>query len=257
MAEKRLKGIRISRGIAFGSPFLLKPFPKPSKEVALKKNEVVLEIERYKCALNQSRHDLEYLQRRQSHEGKNVVTQILEAHLEILQDPLITEMIVERISKLQKNTETVFQQVLTEYQKNFEKNHFFEERLNDIQDVAGRILSHLSPRFKEDHNAIFQEAVVFAGELIPSLALELAQKKCAAFVTEKSGYTSHAAIIARAKGIPFVTGIRLADLEKLALKQIIVDGLKGEVIINPDSATVEHYTKVREHLMAAALKKAR
>ncbi len=252
MVEKKIKGLKISSGIAFGVPFLIKPVSHKPQDVLLKKNEVSHEIERYKSALEQSREDLRYLQKRSSGEGKNAVVQILEAHLEILKDPLITEMIISRISKLQKNTETVFQQFLVEYENNFrKKDQFFKERMNDIQDVAGRILSHLYPRFKEPNNLIFKEAIIFTKELIPSLALELAQKKCAAFVTEKGCSTSHMAIIARAKGIPCVSGINLDSL-KQPLKQVIVDGDKGEVIVNPTVSTIRLYVKKQQALQLAS-----
>lgn len=253
MTEKRIKGLKLSSGIAFGVPFILKPVAHKPQDILLEKNEVSQEIERYKSALEQSRKDLRYLQKRSSGEGKNAVAQILEAHLEILKDPLITEIIVARISKLQKNTEVIFQQFLAEYENNFrKKDQFFKERMNDIQDVAGRILSHLYPRFKDNNNLIFKEAVIFSKELIPSLALELAQKKCVAFVTEKGCTTSHTAIIARAKGIPFVSGINLEAL-KQPLKQVIVDGQKGEVIINPTASTIKLYCKKEQALKTAAV----
>lgn len=256
MTETRIKGLKISPGIAFGVPIFLRPMTSEAKEVLLAKNEVAVEIERYKYALRQSRQDLRYLQERSSLEGKNAVAQILEAHLEILQDPLITEMIIERISKLKKNTETIFQQFLKEYRKNFQnKDLFFQERMGDIQDVAGRILSHLHPRFQDSSQPIFQEAIVFSKELIPSLAVELAQKKCAAFVTEKGCETSHTAIIARSKKIPFVSGLDLNNLQ-LPEGKIIVDGDMGEIIFNPTEKTLKSYLKKKNRQEKAFLKEA-
>ncbi len=240
MDEKKFKGLKISSGIAFGEPVWLKAKNPISQDIFLEKKEVCLEIKRYKNALEQSQQDLKYLQKRNSYEGKEAVVQILEAHLEILKDPLMTELIVERISKLQKNTETVFQQFLAEYQESFKKkDQFFKDRLNDIQDVAGRILSHLYPRFQNEC-LTFQGTVIFAEELTPSMILELTQQKCSALVTQKGSYASHAAIIARAKKIPFIAGIDLSSLSR-SFKQIIVDGSKAEIIINPSVESIQFY----------------
>jgi len=247
MNEIVLKGVSISKGIAIGSPFFLteKKDNPPHLELAL--GEIEKEIERYHLALKKSKVDLEHLQSRFVNDGATVVVEILGAQLEILHDPIITHLVEERIKVSHKNTEAVFQEVINEYNKVFEKidDDDFEERISDIKDVSRRILRHLRP-LKKETAACEKNSIVIAPDLIPSDALEAHFSEIKGFVAEKGGYTSHVGIIARAKGIPYVAKVNIDALMNLDIKNMIVDGISGEIIVNPSSETLKKYSILQE-----------
>jgi len=89
---------------------------------------------------------------------------------------------------------------------------------------------------------------VFAKELIPSDTASLQATKISAFVTQTGGGTSHAALIARAKGIPYVASVDMEIIKNAKGKCVIVDGLTGDIIVNPSNLTLEKYERLRTRL---------
>ena len=170
----------------------------------------------------------------------------------MLADPLITTRVEQAIRSRLLNTEAVFRSVITEYEEQFskEKNAFFEQRLVDVRDVSQRILWHLRPKHKRELESVAAHSVLFCEEIVPSDAAQAIKRKAAGFVTHSGGATSHTALIAKSRGIPYVASIDLSAFENLDLKDVIVDGNAGKVILNPSKATLKQYKAMRkEQLM--------
>ena len=244
-----LQGISISHGIVIGKPYFLLENRKKVVRKDLSSIEVESEINRYRGALEKSRKALELLQKRYIQDGASVVVEILDAHLEILHDPIITQIVEEKIKSKQKNTEAVFYDVIDEYKKGFQNidDEFVEERIKDIKDVSRRILSNLSPfSSAEEKPKEADNFIVVADDLVPSDALDSKFNEVLAFVTKKGGYASHAGIIARAKGIPFVAKIDIRKLSSLQIENLIVDGINGKIIVNPSTKTIEEYVALQD-----------
>ncbi len=103
------------------------------------------EIERYRQALSRSKQDIKRLQKQLEMESAVEGILILEAQLEMLQDPLLTIEIEKEIRKNKKNVEFVFQQAILNYQERFQalNDPFFAERFKDLQDLSRRVFSYL------------------------------------------------------------------------------------------------------------------
>ena len=93
-------------------------------------------------------------------------------------------------------------------------------------------------------------SVVFAKELVPSETAAVQATRISAFVTQIGGGHSHAALIARAKGIPFVASIDVQKLQNTPGACVIVDGVTGEIIVNPTSTTLGKYKALKKRLSA-------
>lgn len=246
--EVVLRGLPISKGIGMGRPIFFSSFDEHVSETCISKKEVEEEIERYRAALARSRQDVEKLQQISLKEGPPEIVAILETHLEIMQDPLLTAVVEEKIRTRKQKTETVFFYIIEEYKQRFSviKDIYFQERVRDIIDVSRRILNYLSPLGKMRMEEIPPNSIVLAHELVPSETIEANASLVSAFVTAAGGITSHAAIIARAKEIPYVANIDIKMLKKTDLQSIIVDGSLGIVIVNPTPQTLKHYTEIKQ-----------
>lgn len=249
--EVILRGLPISKGIGIGFPIFFASIDDEIPEIAIPKKEIDKEIDRYRRALDLSRKDVENLQRMSLHEGPPEIVAILGTHLEMMQDPMMTSVIEERIRESQQNTESIFHHLIEEYKQRFStlKDNYFQERVRDIVDVSRRILGHLRPLERIRMTEMPHNSVILTHELVPSETVEANSSLVSAFVTAAGGITSHAAIIARAKGIPYVANVDIKLLKRIELQSIIVDGSQGIVIINPSRQTLKKYQELkRGHL---------
>lgn len=248
-----LRGLPISKGIGIGFPVYFASAEDQVPEVAIPKKEIEFEIDRYRRALDMSRKDVETLQRLSLNEGPPEIVSILGTHLEMMQDPLLTSVIEDRIRDMQRNTESIFHRIVEEYKERFStlQDHYFQERVRDIVDVSRRILGHLRPLERVKIGEIPHNSIILTHELVPTDTVEANGNLVSAFVTTAGGITSHAAIIARAKGIPYVANVDIKQLKKIEVHSIIVDGSLGLVILNPTRQTLKKYQEIqRSHQMS-------
>lgn len=248
--EITFRGLPVSEGIAIGIPFFLKPDDHDVPEFSITLKEVDTEIDRYRSALFSSRNDLTQLRDSLAKETSESAATIIDSHISMLDDPLMTVHMEEKIRQTLQNSESVFHSVLTDYQKRFSQatNSYFQERLVDVMDLANRVLGHLCPAKGSSLSKVPFNSIVFAKELIPSHIAAAEHSRVSAFVTQSGGGNSHSALIARAKGIPYISGVDISSFEDLPVRHCIVDGQKGEVIFNPSPATLENYKQQKTRL---------
>ncbi len=248
--ELIIKGRSICRGIAIGKPFFINRRDFTIFETRIPMARMQSEIERYRDALTHSKQDIKRLQKQLEMESATDGILILEAQLEMLQDPLLTLEIEKEIKKNKKNVEFVFQQALIKFQERFKamNDPFFADRFQDLQDLSRRILGYLNETGNFSLNEIPPNSIVCSTELTASDTAS-AQAYCvSAFITQMGGATTHAAIVAKSKGIPFVTQINLDVLKEQPIHQLIVDGRTGKVIINPSEETVIEYEHLKDRM---------
>jgi phosphotransferase system enzyme I (PtsI) len=157
--------------------------------------------------------------------------------------------IFERIAtqKIKAEAAVLFQ--IRKYEEVFSKvgNPYLKDRILDIRDIATRLLESLMGPLEFD--CPFQEPVIIAGlELTPKDTLRLKKDRVLAFITEQGGKESHAAILARAMGIPAVLGMEglLSRIEKGDF--LIVDGNMGLVVLDPPEEVIQEYRYAQEKL---------
>jgi phosphotransferase system enzyme I (PtsI) len=248
--EMRFTGTPICRGIAIGRPFFFMPTEEIIPEYAIAAEAIEQEISRYNNALSKSHEEIKSLLEGLQQECILEGVAILDAHLQIIQDPLLTTQMEEQIRVKCKNADYIFQSFIKQYQMKFDaiSDPFFRERFKDIQSIAKRILNHLRNGQQACLTDIPEDSIVFALDLT---AFETAEAKggyALAFVTKLGGVTSHAAIVAKAKGIPYVSSV---DFESVKIERdcwVIVDGRIGDVIINPNQETLIKYKLLRNKL---------
>ena len=249
--EFRLQGAPVSEGIAIGTSFFINLLmDEVVPEFSIKASQVENEINRYREALISCKIELTYLKQSLQKECSLEAIDIIDTHILMLEDPLIRENVEGKIRVIKRNTESVFSTVIREYEKKFSKmkDPFFQQRLIDILDLSKRILSHLGEKSKVNYSEIPLSSIVFAKELIPSHTAAIQASRVCAFVTQSGGGNSHAALIARAKGIPYVSSIDVNLFRATQGKSIIVDGQTGEIIVNPKPSTLARYKEIKKRL---------
>jgi len=243
-----LRGFPICSGIAIATPYFFSIVDENIPEFSVPKEAVEAEVARYYRALKDSRRDLVALQKRLKAEGGSEAVDILHAHLEMMRDPIMTVNVEQEIRKKRKNTEYAFTSVMVEYERRFSKitDEFFQERLKDFQDISRRIICHLRCCKPMSLATIAKKSIVFAHELAPSHTAEANADYIEAFVTGSGSDTSHVAIMARARGIPFVSKVDFGLIDLHKVECVIVDGRTGDVVFNPSNETLDYYKKERK-----------
>lgn len=247
--ERIIQGVPVSDGVAVGQLYFFKYEKKKFPRFTITVHEVDKEIQRYRTAIKSSKVDLQKLENSLKKEGHDEAITIINTHIQMLDDPFITTEMEERIRNMLVNTETVFNGAIADYEKQFSSidDQFFKQRLTDVKDLSRRILDHLNPaQTKSIYSQFPDDIIIFSKELTPSHTAEAKLNQVKAFITEIGGKTSHAGLIARAKGIPFVADIDADIFEKLACSEIVVDGNNGIVIIYPTEETKRKYMQKME-----------
>jgi len=243
--EVRIKGIPISKGVAIGRPFFftLAELNFPEQDIAL--DAVEEEVARFRRAVEASKNDVIRLQKKLEKEGISEATQILETHLQMLCDVVVCQEVEEGIRDNKKNAESVFSAAVKRCKAKFLSlpDLFFRERYNDVKDIARRVLGHLCETGVNPLTQVPENSIVVAHELPASDAAEATASTVSAFVTNTGGATSHAAIVAKARGIPCITEVDITLMEGAKETDMIVDGCQGEIILNPSEKTLRRYRR--------------
>lgn len=241
-----LQGIAASSGIAIAKAYrLVEPdlsFEKTSVENAES------EISRFQEALNKAKSELEAIREKANKELGADKAAIFEAHLLVLSDPELIAPIEDKIKTDLVNAEFALKETTDMFITMFESmdNEYMQERAADIRDVTKRVMSHLLGVHLANPSMISEEVVVVAEDLTPSDTAQLNRQYVKGFTTDIGGRTSHSAIMARSLEIPAVVGTKKATEEINNGDLVIVDGLKGEIHVNPTPEVVESYKKVAE-----------
>lgn len=248
--EQVLQGESVSRGVAIGACYHFTYSSVEVRERPIVMKELTAEMERFRHALIQSGREISQLKCELEEEGGRDAALILEAQLQLVTDPLLIAEVETKIGERLICAEVVFRDALAEYEKRFQAlaDPFFRERFKDLEDLARRVLRHLVGSSAGLLADAPEGAVVFTTELTPSDTASVQACDVAAFVTEHGGSTSHAAIVAKAKGIPFVTRVDFSQLSGPIKGPVVVDGRLGQVIVNPKPDTLARYQKIHRRL---------
>ncbi|EUJ57882.1 phosphoenolpyruvate--protein phosphotransferase [Listeria fleischmannii] len=247
---KELKGIAASDGIAIAKAYLL-----VEPDLSFGKSEVAdaeSEVKRFQSAVDVSKAELSKIREQAAKSLGEDKAQIFDAHLLVLNDPELVGPIEESIKSTKTNAEAALQETTDMFISMFESmdNEYMRERAADIRDVRKRVLSHLLGVTIPNPALINEEVVVVASDLTPSDTAQLDRNFVKGFVTDIGGRTSHSAIMARSLEIPAVVGTKEVTGDTAEGELIIIDGLEGNVIINPTEEQVAHYKKVQSDFAA-------
>lgn len=246
--SRSFEGTAASPGIAIGPAFLLdvEELRVPRRELA-SDDEVRREIARFDEALAGTRTELAELAEGMGDlvEGR----QVLDVHLMLVDDPVMVADVRRRIREHRDNAEHALSQVLFDVIDRFRRmeDPYTRERASDVRDVGRRVLARLLGSEREALGRVSSPVILVSRELDPSVAASLRRDQVLGFATDEGGSTSHTAILARSLGIPAVVALREAAESVQPGTTVIVDGIHGRVIIDPQEDEITYFTRLRKN----------
>jgi phosphotransferase system enzyme I (PtsI) len=244
--NQSISGIAASNGIAIAKAFRLE---NPELTVQQKTvDNAETEIERFDAAVAKASAELETIKEKTAKQISDKEAAIFGAHLLVLSDPELIGPIKERISADQLNAEFALQETTDMFIQMFESmdNEYMKERAADIRDVRKRVLSHLLGVTIQNPSMIDEEVIIIAEDLTPSDTVQLNAEFVKGFVTDIGGRTSQSAILARTLEIPAVVGAQRVMSSIDNGVTVIVDGLEGAIIVDPDAQTIQQYEEKKQ-----------
>jgi phosphotransferase system enzyme I (PtsI) len=240
------KGISVSPGVAVGKAYCVDEILVAGDARQLADSEISAELARYETARDRTAKDLRALKRKVERQVGPEEASIFGAHESILYDTAFTNKIRKWIVDDRMTAQAALHRLVNHYTSLFArtKDEFLKERLSDVRDVVLRINSYLSNVVRKDESEWHGPLILVAAELLPSQVVALGEIDVHGIVTQSGSQTSHAAIIARSRGIPAVSGISGIVRQVNTGDTIVVDGRDGHVTINPDPESLAAYRKL-------------
>lgn len=232
------QGVPAAPGIAVGPARCIHDPVGQVAERSIPATRIEAEVIRFREALSRARAELVDLRKTTRRDLDEETARIFDVQIAVLRDPMAVDRTEEAIRSERKNAEFLFRRHMVEMRDNLKalSDSYFSERAVDLVDVKQRVLRHLSG---DVATVSHRKGVLLARELAPSEAVMLDPSRVLGFATDLGGTTSHASIMARARGIPAVVGVSgltegVADGEVVAL-----DGFRGTIEVNPSAKSLQ------------------
>ena len=241
-----LHGLAVSNGIAIGQAHLISQATLEVSHRVIAPRLVDKEVARFDTALTTVRAELDAM-RASLEKSPADMRAFIDLHRMILEDPELSEVPKQIIRERRCNAEWAIVQQMNQLVEQFEKMEdiYLRERGYDICQAVERVVRELSGQ--SEHmvgrlkNAKGEQLIIVAHDLSPADVLAFKNQAFSAFITDVGGATSHTAILARGMGIPAVLGLHNARQLIRDGETLIVDGVRGVVIVNPDRRILEEY----------------
>ena len=237
---KILEGKSVFDGVAIGRIHILKK--EKRSIICTPIEDVEEEIARKNRAVEKTEQQIKEFYGKALKEAGEAGAAIFEAHHVMIRDHEFQDMLENLIRKQRVNTEYAVAKTADYFADLFEQmdDDYMKARAVDVRDISERLLTVLSGE-TEELSGRDEAEIIVAQELSPSETVQLDKRKVRAFVTYAGTVTSHTAILARTMNIPALVGITCE--ETMEGKTAVVDGFRGELIVEPDVETLLQYVQ--------------
>ncbi|WP_320940345.1 phosphoenolpyruvate--protein phosphotransferase [Lysinibacillus capsici] len=246
----QLTGIAASDGIAIAKAYR---FVQPDLTFAKTTvHDIEAEQQRLAAALAKAEQELVIIRQQTFEKFSAEEAAIFEAHLLVVHDPELLGPINQKIADEAVNAEYALHEVSSMFVALFEgmDDEYMSARASDIRDVTNRILAHLLGVHIPNPSNMNEQVIIVANDLTPSETAQLDRNFVLGFITDIGGRTSHSAIMARSLEIPAVVGAGIATTTIQDGDYLIVDGLTGQVLVNPSAEVIADYQEKAQNYRA-------
>ncbi len=237
------QGIPVSPGVAICPAFVLEAEDQPIRRRRVPTERVAAQHEQIDTAVEAAVAEVEQLREQASAILGEQVGGIFATHAGMLRDPTLIGQVHSLVDAEHWTAEFAVQAVFERLAQAFERHEsrMLRQRVGDIRDLERRLIRHIIGDTVSELDKITAPVVVVAHDLTPSQTAGLDRTKIKALITDVGGRTSHTAILAHALGIPAIVGLENATRQINTGDPLIVDGMRGLVIADPDGAKLMEY----------------
>ena len=242
-----LHGLGVSGGIAIGRAMLMSHATLEVSHLTIAPRMVDKEIARLDAAIKTVKRDLQ-LVKETTENAPAELAAFSDIHTMFLDDAELVDKPHAIIRERRCNAEWALVQQMERLVGEFERfdDPYLRERRFDVVQVVERVIKELlghtgRPVMKLAKGVKEETLILVAHDLSPADVITFKEHRFASFITDVGGATSHTAILARALAIPSVVGMENARSLIRDGEQLIVDGARGVVIVNPDQRVLEEY----------------
>lgn len=244
--ERLITGIPSSSGVGIGQALIL--YPKAALEAVPDRDSTDpdMDIERFTSALKRAHDGIAKLSEEISPHLAPQEQALFEAYVQLLEDESFAKEVVDEIRSGQW-APGALRRVIERHVKHFEnvEDPYLRERAADLEDLGSRILSEMEDQSVANH-PYFPQTVLVGEELTASRLAEIPRQMLAGIISIKSSAHSHVAIIARAMGVPAVTGADGMPLKDIEGKECVVDGYYGRIYIEPNAVIRREFHRLQD-----------
>lgn len=251
--ELQWSGLPVSEGVASAPAVVLNPVTHQAVPwYIVEPDQIAGQCERAGAALREAAIQIDGLAEEVSRRIGKAQAGIFVAQKAMVEDTVFHEEICEIIRQSRLNAEAAVAKCLDRYETLFQEvdDSYLSERAADIGELRRRLLEILlavdgAAERNIDRSLASDFHIIVAADLTPSDTVNLNTSKTLGFITEHGGRASHAAILARAMGIPSISGIRQVHNRITTGDHVLLDGDSGEVYVNPSPDTLALYPTAR------------
>ena len=249
-----LHGSAVSGGITVGHAHLVSTARLEVARYEVAADAVEAEIARFDRAMTMAQDELQALKAHIPADAPTELAAFLDLHRMILNDSALAQTPRELIRNRRSNAEWALVQQMERLVARFEEidDPYLRERKADVEQAVERVLKALMGGQTLTEPALSEESklIVVAHDLSPADMLLFKRHRFGGFVTDVGGVTSHTAIVARSLGIPAIVGLHHAHRTVSEGELLIVDGVKGVLVVNPDPMVLAEYRERQARLKA-------
>ena len=251
---QQLTGIPGSPGVAMAPMMVIQPKADLQRLPLQKVYASVEQEQRFHKAVLKTRVDFEAMSLKLSGVVGQESLDIFEMYKQLLDSANIGHEVEEKI-KAGWCAESALKLVIDHYAMQFEalEERYLRERASDIRDLGNRILFNLQ-QLSFEEEPLPEEFILVANDVTASMIAEYQHKGMKGIVSLTGSNNSHAAILARAMGLPAIMGINALPLNQVNQQPAIADGYSGDLFISPDNALVQEYRHLIEEETALSEK---
>ena len=243
-AEVRFLGVPGASGVSIGQCVVVAPSTDLSSVPYRKCEDIDAELEFFKRCLGAVRDDVQNLGAELEERLNKEERLLFDAYLAMLDDASLGGEVEERI-RTGECAAFAWSQIILAHVSTFEGMHdaYLRERASDVRDLGSRVLSYLQENSAGSRE--YPDNTVLVGqELTASMLAEVPEGKLAGLVSVRGSSNSHIAILARSIGIPTVMGAVDLPFTRIHGSQLIVDGYRGSVFVEPSDQMISHYQAI-------------
>ncbi len=244
-----LFGSGVGRGIAIGQAYVLRNSDIESPEFDIPKNQIPAEVKRFKNAITATEDQYKTILKQLPKDAPKESAAFINAHMMMLRDPLLVNESIKIMRRDAINAEHALQIQSANLIKVFEnmQDAYLRNKKADVQHITNRLLRNLlgivAHSLNEFNNEDLTGRIIVSKDLTPAETMFVKGRKISAFVTDLGSQISHTAIVARSLKLPAVVGLHGSSKYICDDDLLVVDGMRGIIIINPSENVLRQYKK--------------